>query len=36
MGKFRNHAFQKYFAIACTVVIVVASVFTVAAFFFKG
>ena len=36
MGEFKNNAFQKYFAIACTVVIVVASIFTVAAFLFKG
>jgi Mn2+/Fe2+ NRAMP family transporter len=34
MGKFANNAFQKYFAIICTIVIVVASVFTVAAAFF--
>jgi len=36
MGEFKNNIFQKYFAIACTVVIVVASIFTVAAFLFKG
>ncbi len=30
MGEFANNRFQKYFAIACTVVIVIASIFTVA------
>jgi Mn2+/Fe2+ NRAMP family transporter len=35
MGEFVNNAFQKYFAIGCTVVIMVAAVFTVAAIFFK-
>ncbi len=33
MGEFANNAFQKWFAIACTVVIVIASVFTVIASF---
>jgi Mn2+/Fe2+ NRAMP family transporter len=31
MGEFANNMFQKYFAIICTIVIIVASVFTVAA-----
>jgi hypothetical protein len=35
MGEFVNNAFQKYFAIGCTVVIMVAAVFTVAAILFK-
>jgi hypothetical protein len=35
MKEFTNNAFQKIFAIACTVVIVVASAFTVAATFFN-
>jgi Mn2+/Fe2+ NRAMP family transporter len=35
MGEFKNNIFQKYFAIACTVVIVVASIFTVASYFIK-
>jgi Mn2+/Fe2+ NRAMP family transporter len=35
MGGFVNNAFQKYFAAACTVVILVASAFTVAALFLK-
>ncbi len=35
MGGFVNNAFQKYFAIGCTVVIMVAAVFTVATIFFK-
>ncbi len=35
MGKFANNQFQKYFAIICTIVIIIASVFTVAAVFFK-
>jgi Mn2+/Fe2+ NRAMP family transporter len=35
MGEFANNKFQKYFAITCTVVIIVASVFTVAAAFFN-
>jgi Mn2+/Fe2+ NRAMP family transporter len=35
MGTFVNNNFQKYFAIICSVVIVIASVFTVAAVFFN-
>ena len=35
MGDFANNAFQKYFSIVCTVVIVIASVFTVGAVFFN-
>jgi Mn2+/Fe2+ NRAMP family transporter len=35
MGGFANNLFQKYFAIICTVVIIVASVFTVATAFFN-
>jgi Mn2+/Fe2+ NRAMP family transporter len=35
MGEFANNKFQKIFSIACTVVIVVASVFTVATAFFN-
>ncbi|HEY5156807.1 MAG TPA: divalent metal cation transporter [Anaerolineales bacterium] len=35
MGGFANNIFQKYFAIICTVVIIVASVFTVATAFFN-
>ena len=35
MGEFANNKFQKYFAIICTIVIVVASGFTVASVFFK-
>jgi Mn2+/Fe2+ NRAMP family transporter len=35
MGDFVNNKFQKYFSIICTIVIVVASGFTVAAVFFK-
>ena len=35
MGEFANNVFQKYFAIICTVVIIVASVFTVATAFFN-
>ena len=35
MGEFANNKFQKFFSIACTVVIVVASVFTVATAFFN-
>jgi Mn2+/Fe2+ NRAMP family transporter len=35
MGEFANNAFQKYFAITCTVVIIIASVFTVVAAFIK-
>jgi Mn2+/Fe2+ NRAMP family transporter len=34
MGEFVNNNFQKIFSVACTVIIVVASVFTVAATFF--
>ncbi len=36
MGEFVNNAFQKYFAIACTVVIGIASIFTLAVTFFPG
>lgn len=35
MGEFANNPFQKWFAIVCTIVIVIASAFTVAASFFK-
>jgi Mn2+/Fe2+ NRAMP family transporter len=35
MGEFANNKFQKYFAIVCTVVIVVASVFTVASYLIR-
>jgi Mn2+/Fe2+ NRAMP family transporter len=35
MGSFVNNAFQKYFSILCTVLIVVASVFTIASLFLK-
>ena len=35
MGEFANNLFQKYFAVICTIVIVVASVFTVATAFFN-
>jgi Mn2+/Fe2+ NRAMP family transporter len=35
MGKFANNKFQKYFAIMCTIVIIIASIFTVAAAFFN-
>jgi Mn2+/Fe2+ NRAMP family transporter len=35
MGNFANNNFQKYFAIICTIVIVIASLFTVAAIVFK-
>jgi len=34
MGEFVNNKFQKYFSIVCTIVIVIASIFTVAAAFF--
>jgi Mn2+/Fe2+ NRAMP family transporter len=34
MGDFANNRFQKWFSIACTVLIVVASGFTVAVSFF--
>jgi len=36
MGEFKNNKFQKNFAIVCTVVIVIASIFTVASYFIKG
>jgi Mn2+/Fe2+ NRAMP family transporter len=35
MREFVNNTFQKTFAVACTVVIVIASAFTVAATFFN-
>jgi hypothetical protein len=35
MGEFVNNAFQKYFSIICTVVIVIASLFTIATLFIK-
>jgi Mn2+/Fe2+ NRAMP family transporter len=35
MGRFANNAFQKIFSISCTVVIVVASIFTVITVFIK-
>ena len=35
MGEFANNRFQKYFAILCTIVILVASMFTVAAVVLK-
>jgi Mn2+/Fe2+ NRAMP family transporter len=35
MGRFANNPFQKWFAIVCTIVIVIASFFTVAASIFK-
>jgi Mn2+/Fe2+ NRAMP family transporter len=35
MGKFVNNAFQKYFSIVCTVIIAVASLFTLAVTFIK-
>jgi Mn2+/Fe2+ NRAMP family transporter len=35
MGEFANNKFQKYFAIICTVIIVVASLFTVGSLFFQ-
>jgi Mn2+/Fe2+ NRAMP family transporter len=34
MGEFVNNPFQKWFSIACSVVIVIASIFTVATIFF--
>jgi Mn2+/Fe2+ NRAMP family transporter len=34
MGEFTNNSFQKWFAIGCSVVIVIASIFTVASIFF--
>jgi len=36
MGHFANNKFQKYFAIICTVVIVIASVFTLVSYFIKA
>jgi manganese transport protein len=36
MGDFVNNRFQKWFAITCTVVIVIAAVFTVASAFFPA
>ncbi|MFH1524914.1 MAG: divalent metal cation transporter [Chloroflexota bacterium] len=35
MGEFANNKFQKYFAIICTVVIMIASAFTVVSYFIK-
>jgi Mn2+/Fe2+ NRAMP family transporter len=35
MGQFANNKFQKYFAIACTVVIVIASAVTLVSYFLK-
>jgi Mn2+/Fe2+ NRAMP family transporter len=35
MGEFANNRFQKYFAILCTIVILIASMFTVAAVVLK-
>jgi Mn2+/Fe2+ NRAMP family transporter len=35
MHQYVNNSFQRTFAVACTVVIVIASVFTVGATFFK-
>ncbi|HTX90931.1 MAG TPA: divalent metal cation transporter [Anaerolineales bacterium] len=35
MGEFVNNKFQKYFAVTCSILIVIASIFTVATFFFK-
>jgi len=35
MGEFVNNAFQKYFAIVCTVLILVASIVTIASLFIK-
>jgi len=35
MGEFVNNAFQKYFSIACTIVIAIASLFTIATLFIK-
>ena len=34
MGEFANNKFQKYFALVCTVIIVIAAVFTVGSLFF--
>ena len=36
MGEFVNNAFQKYFAVTCTVLIVIASVFTIVSIFIKS
>jgi Mn2+/Fe2+ NRAMP family transporter len=36
MGEYANNAFQKWFAVICTIVIVIASVFTVASYFMQG
>ena len=36
MGHFANNKFQKYFAIICTVVIVIASAFTLVSYFIKA
>ena len=35
MGEFSNNAFQKYFSIICTIVIAIASLFTIATLFVK-
>ncbi|HTX90930.1 MAG TPA: divalent metal cation transporter [Anaerolineales bacterium] len=35
MGEFVNNAFQKYFSIACTILIAIASLFTLATLFIK-
>jgi manganese transport protein len=35
MGEFANNRFQKYFAILCTIVILAASLFTMAAVVFR-
>jgi Mn2+/Fe2+ NRAMP family transporter len=35
MGEFANNKFQKYFSIICTIIIVIASVFTVFTVFFR-
>ena len=36
MGEFANNKFQKIFSIICTIIIIIASVFTVASSFFNG
>jgi Mn2+/Fe2+ NRAMP family transporter len=36
MGQFVNNRFQKYFALVCTIVIVIASVLTIGSYFYKG
>jgi len=36
MGEFVNNKFQKYFALICTIVIVVASAFTLVSYFLKS